>query len=347
MTHINKKKIIICDYPSKYTFPSFGFGSAEKRIWSFARTLSNMEDFEVIITGPLWLPKYLPKAKYFFPRLDKFSIDEFIKKFGKVDYLFAGHEYFGKDEYEEPFLKIANKLFSYQGNVYKYNKKVYDAKRKFLFCYSDEMMELYKEQSPIKILSYHSGVNEVCYLTKKPKKYLVWIGRIDKDKSPHYAALVSKIIGIPLYILGESKYQKEYEKEYENILSSPDIHKKGVVYGFEKMKLLSEAMCGIYTLDKEYTEAGAGVLGEILRSGVPIAGMFWKGNDAVCEAVNDNKLGLATVFSKNNTEKQVVQKLVENIKYCLNLNREEIYKLANEKYNPKELAKKMFHAMEK
>ena len=62
---MSKKKIIICDYPSKYTFPSFGFGSAEKRIWSFARTLSNMNEFEVIVTGPLWLPEYLPKAKHF------------------------------------------------------------------------------------------------------------------------------------------------------------------------------------------------------------------------------------------------------------------------------------------
>lgn len=107
-----RKRLIVCDYPSKYTFPSLGFGSAEKRIWSFAKTISEFEDFEVVITGPLWLPRYVPKAKYFPHRLDGNSIAMFLKKFGRMDYLFAGHEYFGKKEYEETFFKAARKMFS-------------------------------------------------------------------------------------------------------------------------------------------------------------------------------------------------------------------------------------------
>lgn len=343
---MDRKKIIICDYPSKYTFPSFGFGSAEKRIWSFARTLSNMDNFEVIITGPLWLPEYLPKAKYFPKRLDNNSVNNFINKFGKVDYLFAGHEYFDKDNYVDAFLKVAKKLISYQGNTYKYSKKSYDAKRIFLFCYSDQMMKLYKNQSPEKVLSYHSGVDEICYLTEKPKKYLIWIGRIDTDKSPHYAALASKAIGIPLYILGESKYQKSYEEKYKDVLSDSNVSRKGVVYGPKKMKLLSEALCGIYTLGKEYTEAGAGVLGEILRSGVPLAAISWKGNDAVCEAIDNDKLGKVALVCEDEADDQIINKLVENIQYCLKLDRKEIYKLANKKYNPTKLAEKMFRIVD-
>ncbi|MEI6237958.1 MAG: hypothetical protein WCP15_00295 [bacterium] len=343
---MSKKKIIICDYPSKYTFPSFGFGSAEKRIWSFAKTLSNTELFEVIITGPLWLPKYLPSARYFPTRLDVDSVDDFIKIFGKVDYLFAGHEYFDKDNYVNAFLKVSNKLISYQGNTYKYCRKSYDAERVFLFCYSDQMISLYKDQLPKKVLSYHSGVDEICYLTEKPKNYLVWIGRIDTDKSPHYAALASKVIGIPLYILGESKYQKDYEEKYKYIFSDSNVQRKGVVYGPEKMKLLSEATCGIYTLGKDYTEAGAGVLGEILRSGIPLAAISWKGNDAVCEAVDDDRLGKVELINEGETEEQIVGKLVKSIRYCLELDRKEIYKLANEKYDPMSLAEKMFRIID-
>jgi len=337
-----KKRLVVCDYPSKYTFPSFGFGSAEKRIWSLAKIVSESDDFEVIIAGPLWLPKYVPKAKYFEPRLDKNSVNMFLKKFGRMDYLFAGHEYFGKKEYEETFFKVARKLMSYQGNIYDYGKIAYDAKTKYLFCYSDEMMIKYREQKPFKVMSYHGGVNENYYLTNKPKNYLVWMGRIDTDKSPHYAILAAEKLKMPLYILGDSKYQKDYEKKYEKILRLPIVKRCGVVYGPPKIKFLSEALCGIYTVGPNYTEAGAGVLGEILRCGVPLVGMSWKGNDAVCEAIEDN-LGRVVIAKREMSEDEIAYKLSESVKFCIkNLDRRNIFKLANEKYNPVKLAKKMF-----
>lgn len=342
-----RKRLIVCDYPSKYTFPSFGFGSAEKRIWSFAKTVSEFEDFEVVITGPLWLPEYVPKAKYFEPRLDKNSIEMFLKRFGNADYLFAGHEYFGKPEYEEIFFMIAPKLMSYQGNIYDYEKIAYDAKTKYLFCYSDEMMLKYKNQSPFKILSYHGGVNEKSYLTERPKKYLIWMGRIDTDKSPHYAVLAAEKLKIPLYILGESKYQKDYEKKHNKVLESQRVKRCGVVWGPSKMKLLSEALCGIYTVGPDYTEAGAAVLGEILRSGIPLVGMSWKGNDAVYEAVDDPRLGKVVLINRQMNDDEIAEQLAKSVKECLDLDRKTIFKLANEKYNPVKLAKKMFSIVDR
>lgn len=67
-----KKKFVICDYPNplNYTFPNFSLGSTEKRFWQIAKTVSEFDDFEVIITGPLWLPEHLPGAKHFKKRLD-------------------------------------------------------------------------------------------------------------------------------------------------------------------------------------------------------------------------------------------------------------------------------------
>ena len=47
------KKVVVCDYPCKYTFPSFGFGSAEKRIWQIALTISEVPGYEIILTNLL------------------------------------------------------------------------------------------------------------------------------------------------------------------------------------------------------------------------------------------------------------------------------------------------------
>jgi len=74
------KKIIVCDYnnPNNYTFPNFDMGSSEKRIWHFAKIASELEGYEVIITGPMWLPEYVPNAKYFPKQLNSHTYQEFI-----------------------------------------------------------------------------------------------------------------------------------------------------------------------------------------------------------------------------------------------------------------------------
>lgn len=343
-----KKRVIVCDYdnPNGYTFPSFGFGSSEKRIWHFAKTVSELKDFEVIITGPLWLPEYVPNAKHFKKRLDINSYQEFISVYGKCDYLFAGHEYFDKDIWVEPFSYCADILLSYQLHPYKYKKISFNAKDKFLFCYSDEMVEMYKEQSPIKALLFHSGVNEQPFFTENPEDYLLWIGRLDRDKAPHYAVLAAHILNKKIKILGKSVYQPEYFDEYKDIFNMPHVEMLGVVSGYEKMKLISEAQCALYTIDKNYSEAGAGVLGEILSSGVPLAGITWTEGGAICEALDSNLLGKVTKLELNAKEKDIPKILSENILYCLGLDRKKVFEIGSQKYDPKKLVEKLFLLIE-
>ncbi len=180
------KKVIVCDYdnPKKYTFPSFGFGSSEKRVWHFAKTVSELPGYEVIITGPLWLPEYVPNAQYFPKRLDGVTYKEFLHTFGKCDFLFAGHEYFDKDEWVKPFEACANILLSYQLHPYKYRKVSFNQKDKFLFCYSEQMLKEYAEQKPIKALLFHSGVDEEPYFTKNKKT--ICFGLADWTKIKHH-----------------------------------------------------------------------------------------------------------------------------------------------------------------
>ena len=345
---MKRKKLVVCDYPNplNYTFPNFRMGSSENRLWEFAKETSELEEYDVIITGPLWLHRYVPKARHYKKRLNKENVSDFLNKFGQVDYLFAGHEYFDKDEYIYTFEKVSKASISYLLHHYDFKKKSFDGKNKFLFCYSDEMLKKYKQQSPYKLLLYHGGINERPYLKKKPKNYLVWIGRIDEDKSPHYAILASNKLNIPIYILGKTIYQPEYEEKYQKLLSLDNVTLKGVVTGSKKMKLISEALCGVYTCGPNYFEAGAGVLGEMLRSGIPIAGISWKGNDAVCEAVDRPELGAVAKINSEMNEDEVVNQLVLMIKKCLSLDRVEIFEIANKKYEMKRLIKEVFEIVD-
>ena len=342
------KRIIVCDYdnPKGYTFPSFGFGSSEKRVWHFAKTISELEDFEVIITGPLWLPEYVPKAKHFKKRLDSNTYQEFQSIYGVCDYLFAGHEYFDKDIWVEPFEKCAKILLSYQLHPYRYKKVSFDAKTKFLFCYSDQMLELYKDQKPIKTLLFHSGVGEDPFFTENKDDYLLWVGRLDKDKAPHYAILAAKILNKKIKILGKSVYQPEYYEQYKDLFNSPHVEMLGVVFGKEKMEIISKAKCAIYTIDKSYEEAGAGVLGEIIASGVPIAGMTWSGKDAVCEAVDNEYLGRVIKLDSNTQEENIPEILAGTISECLGIDTKKTFEIGSKKYDPKHLVREMMKKVE-
>jgi glycosyltransferase involved in cell wall biosynthesis len=343
-----KKKVIVCDYdnPLKFTFPNKGFGSAENKFWEIAKVISEFKGYEVVVTGPLWRIKYLPNVKHYKKRLNKKSLDDFLKIFGKADYLFAGSEYFDKKEYKYVFSKVADKQISYVDHIYEFKEVCFDKKKKFLFCYSEEMMERYKAQSPIKSLLFNTGVDEKPFLTKKPKDYLVWIGRIDEDKSPHFAIMAAKILKMPIYILGKSLYQPKYRQIHSKLFSSDQVKEMGLVVGTHKMRILSEAKCGIYTCGKNFSEARGCTIGELLCSGVPVAGMTWKSNDAICESVINNKIGHVTKVNRKMNDQAIAAKLANSISKCLCLDRENIYKINKERFNMEKIIIRMIKAVD-
>lgn len=208
------------------------------------------------------------------------------------------------------------------------------------------MLNEYSEQKPLKALLFHSGVEEEPYFTENKKDYLLWVGRLDQDKAPHYAVLAAEKLGMKIKVLGKTIYQPEYFEKNMHIFSLPHVEMIGVVFGKEKMKLISEARCAVYTIDKNYYEAGAGVLGEILSSGVPIAGMSWSGIDAICEAVNNKNFGEVALIKKDDSEEQIIEKLSQTIINCLNIDSHETFKLGSHKYNPKFLITKLFEMVE-
>ena len=155
-----------------------------------------------------------------------------------------------------------------------------------------------------------------------------------------------KQINQKIKILGESKYQPDYIQTIQNLFNDKMVEIVGTVHGEEKMKLISEAKCAIYTLDKDYVEAGAGVLGEYLISGVPIAAISWRGNYAVCEAVDQPQLGQVQNVNPLMSEEEIVSKLAQSIVACEKLDRRIIYQIGQDKYNMIKIMKRIFTIMD-
>ena len=340
------KKIVICDFMSDFTFPNFSMWSAERRIWALAKTISEDPGFEVYITWPSWISKYVPNALYYPHRLTPDTVDDFFSLYGEMDYLFAWNEYFDKPDIIHWFKKVAKKLFSFQGNLYKYNGPLYDGKNIVLFCYCDEMIDLYKECKPYKSLTYHSGVDEEPILNETPDNYIVRIWRLDGDKAPHYAILSAKKLWIPLYIMWNPLYDKEYYTKNASLFSDPIVKQLWILTGQEKMNVLSHALCWIYTTWKDYIEASWGVLSEMLRSGLPIAWISWRKWTAVLEAVNEESLWKITLVN-DMTDDEIVDTICKNVLYCLGLNRKKIFLEENKRYDPyfifEEMIKKLWN----
>lgn len=259
--------------------------------------------------------------------------------------MFAGHEYFDKEDFIYTFSKVASKSFTYIFHPYNFKKNYFDNKNFFAFCYSEEIKELYSYINPIKQVLFHSGVDEIPYLTLNSKNYLVWMGRIEEVKLPHLAILASKILDMPIYILGKPVYENNYYSKIKKFLSEKNVNFLGMVFGKEKLKIISEAACAIYTVHKDFIDAGPGVLAEYLCSGVPIVGITWKNNDAICEAVDNPHLGKIIKVHDNMKDYDIAEKMARAIKECLKLDRKRIYKIANKKYDMKKIMRTIFKIM--
>jgi hypothetical protein len=146
----------------------------------------------------------LPEAKHSPESIIDIAADAFLDKFGKFDFLVAGHEYWLDEELVNKFEKISDKCLTYQhASTPQYGKKIFDNKKHFLFCYSDQFCSMFKKQKPTKLLCASIGYDEEP-VQRAPEDYLVSIGRVDKDKSPHYAVLAAEKLGMPIYLIGES-----------------------------------------------------------------------------------------------------------------------------------------------
>ncbi|SDW09253.1 glycosyltransferase [Paenibacillus sp. CF384] len=123
----------------------------------------------------------------------------------------------------------------------------------------------------------HNGIRMEDYTFKSTKqKYLLFLGRLIKEKGVHLAIKVAKKTGRRLIIAGTLN-----DKKYYNAKIKPHLGKKiryvGPVGGDRKHELLANASCVLFT--STWDEPFGLVLIEALASGTPVLG-FRKGGVA-------------------------------------------------------------------
>ncbi|MCM3782123.1 glycosyltransferase family 4 protein [Neobacillus mesonae] len=120
----------------------------------------------------------------------------------------------------------------------------------------------------------HNGIRVKDYPYRQKKKgYLLFLGRIMSEKGVHLAVEVAQKTGKELIIAGTFNDKPKYE-QYFNEQIKPHLNDKiryvGPVGGAEKMKLLSEASCVLFT--STWNEPFGLVLIEALACGTPVLG---------------------------------------------------------------------------
>lgn len=95
----------------------------------------------------------------------------------------------------------------------------------------------------------YNGLNPNDFpFVKKPKDYVAFIGRFDREKNPHLAIRLAISLGIKIKIAGKIDYLGDgyFEDEIEPYLSHPLVEYMGEVGFDEKIELLANARCNFH-----------------------------------------------------------------------------------------------------
>lgn len=267
----------ICDYPSAYEFPPHGYGSIERWLWAVAVGAQEW-GATVYLLGPQWRTDLPPIFRRQDARLEEMRapdrrLDE-LAGLG-LDLIVAGHEYPALPAWRQTAERLGCAIVTFQHDPrFIHPTGTFDASRTRLYCYSDEMAQLYRVHHPRRELSVQIGTDEEP-LPASEGDHLVWLGRICADKAPHLAARVAAQLGRRLRLIGPV-HDREYVFQHATDFGTAEVEWVGELGGVEKSKALSQAGTLVYTCAPGYIEAGAAVFGDALRAGTPVAALAWR-----------------------------------------------------------------------
>jgi glycosyltransferase involved in cell wall biosynthesis len=271
-------RVGVCDFPSCYAFPPWGYGGIERWLWAVA-VGAHQVGAEVCLLGPAWREGLAPRMRRLPVRLEDIRPgDEQFREVDRLrlDLLVVGHEYPSHAAWRATAMALGCAIATFQHDPhFRHAGDAFDGQRTRLYCYSPEMVERYRAHGPQQTLSVQFGFGEDARLPVVCRQDLVWIGRVDADKAPHLAAMAAARLGQRLRIVGPTP-DPHYLDRHRATLTAPNIDFVGELAGGAKLQALTSARTLVYSCARGYVEAGAAVFGEALRCGTPVAAVTWR-----------------------------------------------------------------------
>ena len=150
------------------------------------------------------------------------------------------------------------------------------------------------------VATIHHGIDISSFAQGRGKgKYLLYFGRILKDKAPHEVIRIGKKLGIPVKIASSqnsaNRDREYYETQIKPFIDGRMVSEVGFLEGQEKAKLIGDALAFVFPL--QWEEPFGLVLIESMACGTPVVAY---NRGSVSELVIDGSTGY--VIDKNNEE---------------------------------------------
>jgi glycosyltransferase involved in cell wall biosynthesis len=323
-------KVGVCDFPGPYAFPPVGYGGIERWLWACALG-ADLSGASVTLLGLQWRPETEERFSRWKVRLEE--LDEKHWDTHQFDVLIAGHEYFASKRWLEAALAVSDCLVTYQHAHFHYPDGVFDGAAVRLFCFSPQMLCLYRRYRPRQCFSVGRGLQEPLLFSENPKDYALWMARIDRDKAPHYAIQAAIKIGLPIRVAGPI-LDESYYARHAQLFEHPYVTYMGDVGGEQKMELIANARLFIYTTSRSYVEPGALVFSEVIPCGVPIAAISWTGDDCSATALCPKTGSLFVPSDLYIEDNSVIDGLATACVKAMQLDRYTVRKLGHKRFDP-------------
>jgi glycosyltransferase involved in cell wall biosynthesis len=168
-----------------------------------------------------------------------------------------------------------------------------------------------------------------------PQDYLCFLGRMDRDKSPHLAIELAISLGMKIKLAGKIDHDGEgyYEEEIEPYLKHPLVEYLGELGFDDKVQLISNAKCNLHPTN--FREPFGLTVLEAAYCGTPTMAIA---RGSMPELIESERTGL------------LVEDFVEGrhlINQCFAMNREYIASRARQLFNYQTMTKQYVSAYEK
>ncbi|MEV6602809.1 glycosyltransferase [Kutzneria sp. NPDC051319] len=329
-------RVGICDFPSQYAFPPFGYGGIERWLWA-AAIGAYRAGAEVHLLGPAWRQDLVPGMPGLPVRLEDIDRDaawRAVERLG-LDLLIGGHEYPSHPTWRAAAAALGCDVATFQHDPnFRHAADAFDGMRSRLYCYSPEMVARYSVHRPQQTLSVQFGLGEEDPEPAADGTYLAWLGRIDRDKAPHLAAMAAAKLGMRLRIIGPV-LDSSYVAEHASVLEAPYVDFVGELTGPVKLRALKEARALVYTCGRDYVEAGAAVFGEALRCGTPVAASVW-GAGTCAQAALCNGTGAVAEIGADDDDESAAAALADAISTAIQLEPRAVQEIGLARFDPAE-----------